>query len=1024
MFVELKCKTNFSFLRGASSAHEYISTAAQMGMTALAINDVNGVYSLPRAYESIRKFHPDFKLICGSEITIQDHPPLTLLAKNRKGYGLLCRILTQLHADKEKGTGAISLFELHDLFQSYPHAQDLFCIPKLTEKTDFVFLKLLFADQIFLPISRHLDGLDQKRTDFMLKRAIQYQLPFIATNDVHFHVPDRRPLQDALTCIREGTNIDEAGFLLFGNQERYLKSSMQMQALFSDLPLAIQNTKLIADQCTFCLSELKYQYPNEFIPEGHTPKSYLAELVAAGANETYRGIIPQKVDIQIRRELDFFNKRGDEHYFLTVHDIVRFAKEKNIICQGRGSAANSIVCYVLGITSVDPVHMNLLFDRFMNEGRKEPPDIDIDFEHERREEVIQYIYSRFGRERAAMVGAVATYRTKSAFRELSKAVGINVGTMSADELAKNFDDVAGAKKNRRQLVELLSQQMKGFPRHLGTHTGGFVLSNDPLLEMVPIEPARMENRTIIQWDKDDLETLGLMKIDVLSIGFLTALHKACDLAKIGWRDIPADDPKTYQMIGRSETHGTFQIESRAQMAMLAQTQPKNYYDLVVQVALVRPSPTVGGMVQPFIKGLFASRNGKPFKIGNPKLEQILGRTFGVPIFQEQIMQISIDVGGFTPAEADQLRRSLGKQRTADSVDAMGKKLYNALITNNIPKEFADNLFSYIKGYAHYGFPESHAASYASIAYKSAYMKAHFPTELVCSLINSQPMGFYSVDTLIAEAARNNNVRFLPIHPNKSSWFCEIEEPKTIRMGFSHLRKVQELDVHLMIEQRQIKPFQSIEDFIARTQFSKDVLENFAISDVFACFGIDRRHTFWKSIEFANVSKTSTKNQLSLFDENTKLEDQKGLFKSMQLIEEIQTDHRKLGYSLHGNIMKAIRIEQPNLPPLTSNRLKHLPQGRSVIYAGVLSVFQRPPPAKGTAFITLEDEFGTVDCVLKNEIFEHFKDVIKGSRFLIFSGRIQKRGAGTSLIVADVQSFARTEAAKPIRPMSPMGRLTW
>lgn len=1022
MFVELKCKTNFSFLRGASSAPEIIAQTTELGMTAIAITDVNGVYALPRAYEAIKTFNPSLKLIAGSELTLDGHPPITLLARTRKAYGLLCRIITKLHDGKEKGAGCILFSELIELMQRFPGGDELICITDVTPKTNLALLKEIFPQALYLSLCRYLDGIDGTRTEKTLTAAENFKLPLVATNDVHYHVAERRALHDSVTCIREGTNIDAAGFLLFGNDERYLKSNLQMRSLFYDLPEAIRNTHKIAELCTFSLAELRYNYPGEFIPAGHTAKSYLEELVHHGAHETYRGIIPVKVNAQIRRELDFFAKRGDEHYFLTVYDIVRFAKENNIICQGRGSAANSIVCYVLGITSVDPVHMNLLFDRFMNAGRKEPPDIDIDFEHERREEVIQYIYRRFGHERAAMVAAVRTYRTRSAFLELSKALGINVGTISAGELDNRFDELAAEKKERRFFVEELSEQMKGFPRHLSIHSGGFVLSNDPLIEMVPIEPARMEDRTIIQWDKDDLETLGLMKIDVLSIGFLTALHKATDSAQISWRDIPPDDKKTYQMIQNSKTHGTFQIESRAQMNMLPRTRPQNYYDLVVQVALVRPSPTVGGMVQPFIKGLNESRRGIKFKIGNEKIENILGRTYGVPIFQEQIMQISIDVGGFTPAEADQLRRSLGKQRTAESVDSMGKKLYAALIKNNVPKFFADNLFNYVKGYAAYGFPESHAASYASLAYKSAYMKCHYPAELVCALINSQPMGFYSVDTLIAEAKRDG-VTFLPLDPNQSEWDATIPAANTVRMGFRNLRKVREAEVTAMVEERKKSAFSSVENFIFRTHFSKDVLENLAIADVFKGFGFDRRHSYWQSMQFTNLFESS-RSQLSLFDEKIKLQTSFDLFRPLSLLEQIQTDHRKLSYSLHGNLMKALRLELNELPKLTSSALKLLPKGRIVTYAGILTVFQRPPPAKGTAFITLEDEFGSVDTVLKKDVVDRYKEVIQASRFLILTGRIQKQGVGTTLLVSEIRSFAREAAAKPIGPMQSLGLLKY
>ncbi len=1032
-YTELKCKTNFSFLRGASSAQELIKQAVNLGLSGLALSDINGVYALPRAYEAFLSLTVEekktFKLITGAEVTLRDHPPITLLARNKKGYGILCRIITEAHAGKEKGMACISLSELTSILEAAEFQDEVFCLPDVNTFTNIEVLKELFPTTLYLPLGRYLDGKDSERTENILRLSSLHGLPYVAVNDVHYHIKERRALQDAVTCIREGKTIETAGYLLFSNSERHLKDSQMMQELFKDLPLALANNQFISETCHFSLSELKYTYPAEFIPAGHTAATYLKEVVMDRARYTYKSdTVPETALKQIQLELNFFAKRGDEHYFLTVHDIVNFARENNIICQGRGSAANSIVCYILGITSVDPIQMNLLFDRFMNDGRREPPDIDVDFEHERREEVIQYIYRRFGRHRAAMVAAVRTYRSRSCLIELSKALGIEVGTMSAGELEEKFYEIAKDKAPRLKLIAELTEQLARFPRHLSIHSGGFLLSDEPLCNLVPVEPARMQDRTIIQWDKDDLETIGLMKIDVLSIGFLTALHKATDLAGINWREIKDDDEATYKMIQKAETHGTFQIESRAQMNMLVQTLPRNYYDLVVQVALVRPSPTVGGMVQPFIKGLFAARAGKPFRIGHPQLEKILARTYGVPIFQEQIMQISIEVAGFTASEADQLRRSLSAHRTADSVNEMGQRLYKSLVENGIPKEFGKALFEYVKGYAHYGFPESHAASYASLAYKSAYMKCHYPAELVCSLINSQPLGFYSDDALIAEAKRNGGVTFLPLDPNVSDWDCKMEGQKTVRMGFRNLKRIKKADVEKMLDERSKRQFTSLEDFIARTNFSKELLENLSIADVFKTFGVDRRHAYWQSLEFTNLVTNSgapKKNeQISLFNESSRIDLDQNIFSSMRLFEEIASDHSKLGYSLQGNMMKALRPEIPWLPKLTSADLKTLPKGRRVSYAGILSILQRPPPAKGTAFITLEDEFGSIDTVLQKATYEKYEEVIRHSRYLIFTGVLQKRGTGTSLKVESVESFGRKKEEKPIERMQKLNAIKW
>ncbi|MDR3608644.1 MAG: error-prone DNA polymerase [Oligoflexia bacterium] len=1034
MFVELKCKSNFSFLRGASDSREYIERASELRMPAIAITDINGVYAIPRAYEAVQKI-PDVKLIVGAELTLSDHPNIALLAQNRAGYGLLCRMLTRLHAGKEKGKGSLELSEFCRLAsENY----GLIAIPDCKPVTALAPLKDVFGDRLYLPVCRYLDGLDDERVEAVSGLGARFGIPLVATNDVHYHVPERKMLQDSLVCVREGVTLKTAGKRIFKNNERYLKSPLQMRALFKDLPGAIRASLEIAERCTFRLSELTYTYPRELVPEGHTPQSYLEELVLKGAQRIYRGVLSSEVDAQIQREFRLIRAKNYASYFLTIYDIVEFARSKGIICQGRGSAANSITCYCLGVTAIDPVRMNLLFERFISDERDEPPDIDVDFEHERREEVIQYIYRRYGRERAGMVAAVRTYQRRSSFLELSKAFGVPVGVLSANALARDFDQIAGQLKEKRPLIEQLASELEGFPRHLSIHSGGFTLSHDPIVETVPIEPARMENRTIIQWDKNDLDTVGLLKLDILSLGFLTALHKCCDYLGIDWHHIPPEDPETYAMIRRAETEGCFQIESRAQKSMLPRTLPRTFYDLVVQVAIVRPGPNMGQMITPYMKRREAARRGKPYRLPDPELEPALGRTYGIPIFQEQIMKVAIVKAGFTPGEADQLRRAIASWRSAEAVEVMGGKLYQGLLKSGISKDWADELFGYLKGYAHYGFPESHAASFAAISYASAYLKCHHPAEFLCALINSQPMGFYAIDTLINEAKRNG-VKVLPIHPNLSDWDAKMEGPRgsmAVRMGFRNVRRIREEDIrwmnesnereltegdyktavteeelyrHFLVlqEERKSAPFTDLYDFIRRTRLSREVIELMSMANAFECFGQDRRHTFWQSIGHYGLFEKKDAAQLSLFERDPSSQSSTPLFPifdEMSLFEAISADYRALGYSIEGNLMTALRKSMPELPKLTSAKAKKLKHRSRVHYAGILTALQRPPTAKGTAFITLEDDKGSLDLILKKEVYEKFEAEIRNSRFLIIQGKIQRMGAGVSVLVSEVRSF--------------------
>jgi error-prone DNA polymerase len=877
----------------------------------------------------------------------------------------------------------------------FPGSTGLIALPTFSSAWNWDHLKEMFQDRLYLPLSRFLDGEDHFRTERALLLSQKHSIPLVATNEVHYHHPSRRDLQDVLTGIREGVTLEEAGYRLFSNRERYLKSPQQMMQLFSDLPEAIENTVQIAQRCHFSLSELKYRYPSEWIPNGHSAQTYLTELVWRGTKSRYPEKVPAEVKAQLLHELKLIDELQFADYFLTIWEIVEFAKKRKILCQGRGSAANSVVCYVLGITAIDPVRMNLLFERFISTERGEPPDIDVDFENERREEVIQHIYEKYGRDRAAMVSAVITYRSRSALREVSKVF----------------------KTPQPSLQEKLVNELKGFPRHLSIHSGGFTLSADPMIEIVPIEPARMDGRTIIQWDKYDLDTLGLLKVDILALGMLTALKKTMNLIgdHFTLQSIPSDDPKTYQMIQQADTVGTFQIESRAQMSMLPRLLPKTFYDLVIEVALVRPGPIVGKMVHPYLK----RRKGlEPVTIPHPLLEPILRKTLGVPIFQEQVMKMAIQLADFTPGEADQLRRAIGAWRSAGSIDEMGKRLMNGLLKNGIPQDFADRVFQQVQGFSEYGFPESHAASFALIAYASAYLKCHHPAEFTCALLNSQPMGFYAPHTLVDDAKRHG-VRVYPIHPNLSKWDCHLENGG-IRLGFRYVLGVQETEILNLLAERAQKPFRSLVDFLERSHLRQNMIHRLALGDAFTCFGLDQRAALWSILAHQALQGDTFPEQLSLFShlEETSENCVKNLpFKKMDEYESIRSDYSAYTLSTRGHPMKMIRKKFPRLPKLTTLQAKQFPHGRTISLPGLSVVMQRPPTAAGTAFATIEDETGFLDLIFHKKIFEKFRDLILDHCFLIVTGKIQRDGNSISLIVQNIQSFLYSKELEVNRHLS-------
>ena len=1013
-YAELRSYTHYSFLRGASHPSELIARAVELELPAMGITDINGVYGLPKAYLEAKK-HSSFKLIAGAEVRLKslgaELPPLSLLAQNRKGYGLLCRLLTTAHAEKEKGEAYLELEQL--LAQLTSTDNGLIAISHGSEKIQT--LKEIFGKNLYLPLSRFLDHADRARTDSAKEFSKKYDVKIIATNEVAYHQRERRQLQDTLTCIREGCTLDQAGYRLFSNSERYLKSHQEMSQLFSDMPEALSRTLEIAESCNFSMSELKYRYPSEWIPAGETAQSHLDTLVWKGAAGRYHGLIPDDVRKQIEHELQLIQQLGYADYFLTIWEIVEFARSRKILCQGRGSGANSVVCYCLEITAIDPVRMNLLFERFISAERGEPPDIDVDFEHERREEVIQHIYEKYGRDRAGMVAAVVTYRSRSTIREISKVFGCEMDRRDY----KNLEDTSEIK----QRLDPLINELKGFPRHLSIHSGGFTLSADPMIEIVPIEPARMEGRTIVQWDKNDLDALGLIKVDILSLGMLSALRKTIDLVNysrpsetpLTLATIPADDVETYKMIRRADTVGVFQIESRAQMSMLPRLLPENFYDLVIEIALVRPGPIQGKMVHPYLR---RRRQLEPVDIPHPALEPILRKTLGVPLFQEQVMKIAIALAGFTPGESDELRRAIGAWRSSGSIDKIGMKLKTGLIASGLSEEYAERIFQQIQGFAEYGFPESHSASFAILAYASSWLKCHYPAEFCCALVNSQPMGFYASHTLIDDAKRHG-ARVLPLDPAISVWDCEMEDG-AVRLGWRLVAGINENEVKRLLAERARKPWKGLLDFLSRSGLRRNILHKLALGDAFKCFeGYDQRHALWEILgqEIVINSDVNIKNspQLSLFSGIEEKSAQK-VFSEFDDYQAIVSDYTTYGVSHRGHPMKVLRQQFKKLRELTTTRARSLPSGQFTTAAGVLIVAQSPPTANETRFATLEDENGFLDLILHKAIFEKYAATILDHTLLIVKGVIQRDGESISMIAKDIQPFMIHSETPQTRPL--------
>lgn len=1014
-YTELQVTTNFSFLRGASHPDELVEQAAAYGYKTIAVTDRNTFAGIVRAHVAARK--TGIRLIPACRLDLLDGPSLLAFPTDVKAYSRLSNLLTLGNSRTEKGKC--------DLYKEdvYRHSKDIIFIaippPSLNAVFDFdpTFKKALqeyrdaFGEYLSIAASRSYHGDDAKLLYRISQLATMLDVPMVATNNVHYHHPSRRELQDIITCVREKCTIYNAGFRLHPNAERHLKPSEEMRRLFRQYPGAIRQTQVIAEACTFSLDQLKYQYPKEITSEGRTPQEELTLLTWQGAKKIYEGSIPEKVKTNILHELTFIEQKNYAEYFLTVYDIVRYARERQILCQGRGSAANSTVCYCLGITSVDPSKFDLLFERFISSARNEPPDIDVDFEHERREEVMQYIYQKYGRDRAAVVATVTQLRHKGAVRDIGKAMGLSVDTITRlSGLIWSFREDGFDKKRIQsqginpedptiQKVLKLTEEFMGFPRQLGQHTGGFVISNGKLSDLCPILNARMEDRTNIEWNKDDIEALGFMKIDVLALGMLTCIRKAFDLLKKHYgRDltlatIPQDDPAVYEMISHADTIGVFQIESRAQMSMLPRLRPKNFYDLVIEVAIVRPGPIQGDMVHPYLR----RRNGQePVEYPSKELEEILKRTLGVPLFQEQAMKIAIVAAGFTPAEADELRRSMATFKAKGKVSFFKEKLITGMTAKGYSPEYALRVFKQIEGFGSYGFPESHAASFALLVYVSSWLKCYYPDVFACALLNSLPMGFYQPAQIIIDA-RKHGVEVRPVDINYSLWDNTLEalnnseNTHVIRLGFRQVKGLKEEDIHLLLQERKTG-YVAVNE-LREAGIPETCLEKLANADAFRSIDHDRRRALWelstqdyqpKSLFFGSTTVDVDEDHISLPE--------------MTSSEHVIHDYAATSLSIKAHPISFVREELKRLYVRPNSFLENTQNGDLVKVAGLVLVRQRPGTATGICFITIEDETGIANLVVFKKLFDRYRKEIIQSKLLMVEGRLQREGEVIHVIV--------------------------
>ncbi len=1028
-YAELCVTSNFTFLTGASHPDELVCQAAQVGYRAVAITDHNSLAGIVRAHVAAKEVGVPFLVGCRLVLTEPDWLQVLVYPIDRKAYGRLCRLLTVGKRRAPKGQCFLTLDDLVE------HCEGLLAVALppndvAIDATDALrTLRNVFDDdRLSMGLTHSYEFEDEKRIDQVCDLARKHRIPLVAINDVYYHTPERKSLQDMVTCIRSGCTLADAGFRLFPNGERYLKTPDEMARLFAECPEAIARTLEIAQRAErFSLDELRYEYPDETCPANIKPMDYLRELTWEGARCRYPERVPEKVCKQLAHEFALIEELEYARYFLTVHDIVAFARSCGILCQGRGAAANSAVCFCLGITSVDPDRVNVLFERFVSVERNEPPDIDIDFEHERREEVIQYIYNKYGRDRAGLTATVITYRRRSAIRDVGKVLGFSLDAV--DRIAKRVDrweknpfadsdsgDVPAqleelgfdAGDKTVQLLVQLVREVIGFPRHLSQHVGGFVMTRGLLCELVPIENAAMEDRTVIEWDKDDIDAMGMLKVDVLGLGMLTCIRKGLELLQrhhgqsLTLATIPAEDPVVYDMLCNADALGVFQVESRAQMTMLPRLKPRCYYDLVIEVAIVRPGPIIGQMVHPYLR----RRNGEE-KIEYPDdaVKEVLGRTLGVPLFQEQVMALAVKAAGFTPGEAERLRRAITAWTSRDKVIHYTTRFIQGMHDNGYSREFAEWCFQRMKGFSQYGFPESHAASFALLVYASAWIKCHHPAVFAAALLNSQPLGFYAPAQIVRDA-QDHGVTVRPVDVNHSAWDCTLEDGGAVlRLGMRMIKGFKETNANAIADvvERQ-GAFDSPFALWKASGAATSAMRALARADAFGSMNLDRRHALWGVQTFHGKP-------LPLLDETVPVVRDVSL-PSVRAVDEVTRDYQMVGLSLKDHPMSFLRDVLESRGILTAGAVKddrQIAHGRTVSVAGVVLFRQRPGTAKGVMFMTLEDETGRIDLIVRPNIYERHRNAAVYSKLVLVRGRVERQGLVVHVLAThlhDIEHLAK------------------